>query len=75
MALGQHEPVPILPLGVGRVDVHFLEIQIGEHIRSGQASAGMARLGAVGALNDAHAHLASINLKLFLFQFCHAESP
>ena len=63
MTLAQHETVTILPLGILGIDVHFFKIQVGEHIRSGQAAAGMTRFRAVSTLDNPHAHLAGHFLK------------
>ena len=71
MALGQHEAIPLLPLGICRVYPQFLLIQIGKHIRSGQASAGMAALGCIGAVKNTLTHFAGHDLQFISFQFCH----
>ena len=74
VALTQDEPVPVFPLGAAGIDVHFLEVQIGKHIRRGQTAAGMIGLGAMGRVDDTHAPLAGNDLQLLLFRFCHASS-
>ena len=53
VALGEDEPVPVLPAGGLGVDAHFLEVEIGKDVGGGQAAAGMAGLRAVGAGQDA----------------------
>ena len=71
VALTQDEPVPVFPLGAAGIDVHFLEVQIGKHIRRGQTAAGMTGLGAVGAFDDTHAHLAGGDPQSLDFLFSH----
>ena len=71
VTLAQDEPVPILPLGIFRIHAQFLEIQIGEHVRSGQTAAGMSAFGRVDALNYAHTHFAGHDLQLLFFLGCH----
>ena len=72
VAFAQDEPIPILPLGIFRVHAQFLEIQIGEHVRSGQTAAGMSAFGRVDALNYAHTHFAGHDLQLLFFLGCHS---
>ena len=67
MALAQHKTIPTLPFGILGIYVHFLEIQIGEHICRGQAAAGMAGFGTMGCFDDTHAHLAGSHPQLLLF--------
>ena len=67
MALAQHKTIPTLPFGILGIYVHFLEIQIGEHICRGQAAAGMAGFGTMGRFDDTHAHLAGSHPQLLLF--------
>ena len=71
VTLGQNETIPVLPLGVCRIHIQFLIIQIGKQFRCGHAAAGMAALGGMGALDDAHANLAGSDLQLLLFLGCH----
>ena len=66
MALAQHETIPTLPFGIFGIYVHFLEIQIGEHICRGQAAAGMAGFGVVNAFDDSKSDFGSRDLKLLL---------
>ena len=66
VTLAQHKAIPILPLGVGRIHIQLLKVQVGKQIRGGQASAGVTRLGAVGSGEDAHTHLAGGDLQLLL---------
>ena len=53
VALGEDEAVAVGLVGIGRVDVHVLEVQVGQDVRDGQRPAGVARLGGVNAGNDA----------------------
>ena len=72
MALTQDKTVPVLPLGILGIDIHFLEVQIGEHFGSGQAAAGVAAFGTVSRFDDAHANLAGGELQLLLFAESHS---
>lgn len=49
VALGQHETIPVLPLGVLGVDAQFLKVKVRKQVRRGQAAAGMPGLGRVDA--------------------------
>ncbi len=71
VSLGEDEAVPVLPLGVGGVHLHLPEVQVGEQVGGGQAAAGMAGLGGVGAFDDAHAHLAGRSHQLLFLTGCH----
>ena len=71
VALGQDEPVPVLPLGIFRVHIQFLEIEVGKQVGGGQTSARVTGLGAVGALDDAHAHPAGHSHQLLFLTGCH----
>ena len=71
VALGKNEAVTVFPLGIGRIHVHLLEVQIGKHISRRQAAAGMAGFGTVGGFDHAHAHLAGSLLQLLLFVIVH----
>ena len=52
MSFGEHKPVPDLPVRVGRVNLHLLKIQIGEHIRRGKGASRMPCLCAVDCGDD-----------------------
>ena len=67
MALGEHKAVALFPARILRIDIHVLEIEIGEHIGGGKASARMPGFCRVNALDDAEAHFAGGDLQLFLF--------
>ena len=69
VALGENKTVAILPLGVGRIHIHFLEIQPSEYIGSRQAAAGMTGVGTVHSINDTQPHFACSDLKLFTLFF------
>ena len=72
VTFAQDKPVPILPMGIFRIHAQFLEIQIGEHVRSRQTAAGMSAFGRVDALNYAHTHFAGHDLQLLFFLGCHS---
>ena len=72
VALAEHKAITVCHFGICGINVHLLEVQIGEHIGRRQASAGVAALCAVGGFNNTHAHLAGGNLQLLLFRFCHS---
>ena len=57
VALGEDEAVTPIPRGVGRVDVHLLEVQVGHDVGCGERAAGMSGLRGVRARDDALAHL------------------
>lgn len=67
MTLGEHKAVALFPARILRIDIHVLEIEIGEHIGGGKASARMPGFCRVNALDDAEAHFAGGDLQLFLF--------
>ena len=74
VTLGENKTIPILPLGVCRVNPHFVEIQIGKHIGSRKASAGMTGFRAVGGSDDALTNLYSFQLKLLdIEMICHCH--
>ena len=73
MALAQHKAVTILPLGVLRVDLHALKVQIGEQVSSGKASAGVAAVAGVNGDQRIAAQITGFDLKLQLFFFSHGD--
>ena len=75
MALGENETVTILPLGIGRIYIQFLGVEIGKHIRSRQTAAGVTCLGCVGSFDDAHANLAGHGHQLLFLVGCHEVLP
>src|SRR5699024_1828973 len=74
VALGEDQAVPLRPGGVGGVYPHLPEVQKGQHLRDGQAAAGVAAFGAVGALDHAKADAAGVFLQGKFFCVCHRSS-
>ena len=74
VALGQNKPIPQGVLRVFGVDVHNLDIQIGQHIGGRQTSAGMSAFCAVRRFNDSHPHAGRSHFQLQRFSFCHNAS-
>ena len=74
VALGEHQTVPIRSLRILRIDVHLHEIEVGQHFRDIQTAARMAALGAVSALDHAHADVAGVFCQGKLFCICHLWS-
>ena len=66
MALGEHKTVAIGLAGIGRVDVHFLKVQIGHDVGSAERTARMAGLGSVHAGDDALPYLVGNLFELFV---------
>ena len=56
MPLGEHEAVALLHLGLLRVDVQFLEVQIGQDIRRRERAARMPGLRRMDGLDDVLSH-------------------
>ena len=52
MALGEHKTVAIGLAGIGRVDVHFLKVQIRHDVGSTERSTRVSRLGRVNRSHD-----------------------
>ena len=71
VALGEHETISVGLFRLFGIDTQLFVIQIGEHLCGRQASARMARLGAVRRFNDAHADLAGSDRELLLFLIGH----
>ena len=67
VALGQHQPVPALPLGIPGIHMHFVKIEIGQGIRHRQGAAGMTALGVKRPLNDLHPDFGGQGCQLLLF--------
>ncbi|MNY63373.1 hypothetical protein D3C86_2003180 [compost metagenome] len=57
MALAGNKPVPFLPLGPGRVQLHHPVIQSGQNICIAQGTAGMAGPRLMNQLQQIHADL------------------
>ena len=66
VALGKHEAIAVGLAGVGRVDVHFLKVQIGHDVGSAERTARMAGLGSVHAGDDALPYLVGNLFELFV---------
>ena len=64
VSLGEDEAIAILPLGVGRVYLHFSEIQVGHDVGDGKRSAGMSRGGGVGTVQNAQTDHGGLLLQL-----------
>ena len=66
VTLGKHEAIAVGLAGVGRVDVHFLKVQIGHDVGSAERTARMAGLGSVHAGDDALPYLVGNLFELFV---------
>ena len=66
MTLGKHKAVAIGLAGIGRVDVHFLKVQIGHDVGSAERTARMAGLGSVHSGDDALPYLVGNLFELFV---------
>jgi len=75
VALAENEAIPILPLGIFRINVHFLKIQVSKNLCCGQRTAGVACLGRMGGFNNTHTDLAGSDLQLLLFAGSHKTPP
>jgi hypothetical protein len=60
MPFGKNEFVPSWHPGIFRIDIHFLEIQHRQNIRSGQRPAGMAGTCTVNGFNDTDANIVGL---------------
>ena len=66
VALGKHKAITVGLAGIGRVDVHFLKVQIGHDVGSAERTARMAGLGSVHAGDDALPYLVGNLFELFV---------
>jgi hypothetical protein len=66
VALGKHKAIAVGLAGMGRVDVHFLKVQIGHDVGSAERTARMAGLGSVHAGDDALPYLVGNLFELFV---------
>ena len=66
VALGEHKAIAVGLAGIGRVDVHFLKVQIGHDVGSAERTARMAGLGSVHAGDDALPYLVGNLFELFV---------
>lgn len=73
MAVAEHKTIPIRFLGVSWVYIKLFEIQIGKHIRRGQASAWVTRLSPMCGGKYARVHLTGLLLKRDALVPCHVE--
>ena len=60
----------VVPRVLG-IHPHLLKIEVGEQVGGREAAAGVAGLGAVNALDHAHADFARGDLELLALCFCH----
>ena len=67
MPLGQYQPIPPVPMRVGRVNVHFLKIQVGQRVRNGKGTAGMPAFRMERSPDDIHPDTGGRYGQLFLF--------
>ena len=74
MALGEHQAVAVRVLGILRIHLHLYEIEVRQHLGDIQAAARMAALGAVSALDHAHADVAGVFCQGKFFCICHLWS-
>ena len=56
VALGENKAVTVLPLGVGRIEVHQIEVECGDEVGRRQRSSDVPGLGGVDHVNDIDAH-------------------
>ena len=75
VALGEHQTVTVRVLRSLRIDVHLYKIEVGQHFGDVQAAARMAALGAVCALDHAHADVAGVLCQGEFFCICHDGPP
>ena len=66
VALGEHKAIAVGLAGIGRVDVHFLKVQIGHDVGGAERTARMAGLGSVHAGDDALPYLVGNLFELFV---------
>ena len=66
VALGEHKAIAVGLAGIGRVDVHFLKVQIGHDVGSAERTARMAGLGSVHSGDDALPYLVGNLFELFV---------
>ncbi len=71
MPLGQHKAVTLRHVRMLWIHIQLYKIQVSQQICNGQGSAGMTGFCAVGALNDAHPHLAGSGLQPFFNRCVH----
>ena len=74
VTLAEDKAVTVSPLGIFRINIQFLKIQIRKQLSSGKTSAGVAGFGTVGTFNNAHAHLAGYNFQSFFLCQIHRAS-
>ena len=55
VSLGENEAVTILPFGLLRIDVQLFAVEVREHLRGGQAAAGVSAFCGVRSGHDAFA--------------------
>ncbi len=75
VALGKHKTVPVRIFGILGINVHFLEIEIGEEIGRRERASRVAGFGVEHAFDDAEANLRRGDLKVFPFLSVHGLSP
>ncbi len=75
MALGEDETVPILPVRILRIHMHFMGVEIGHDIGNGEGPARVAGLGVIGSLYDRHTDFERIFLQLELQFVVHCCPP
>ena len=56
VALGKHEAIARFHFGILRVDVHFVEIEVGDYVGNRQRSARMAAFCAVDRFDRMHSY-------------------
>jgi len=66
MALGEHKAVAVGLARIGRVDIHFLKVQISHDVGRAERTARMAGLGSVHAGDDALPYLVGNLFELFV---------
>ena len=75
MTLGQHQTVAVRHLGLGRIYVQFLKVQIRQHICDAQTAARMTTACTVGPFDHAHADVAGVLFQGKFFSICHDGPP
>ena len=66
VALGEHETIAVGLAGIGRIDVHFLEVQVGHDVGGAERTARMAGLGSVHTGDDALPYLVGNLFELYI---------
>ena len=75
MTLGQHQTVAVGHLGLGRVYVQFLKVQIRQHVCDAQTAARVTTACTVGPFDHAHADVAGVLFQGKFFSICHDGPP